>query len=769
LFSFVPLSAQFADNFSDGNFTENPVWNGTAEKFTVNNNVELQLNDQTASGTALKAYLSTPSTAVMNGVWTCKAQINTQVTSSNYARFYLISNSEDLTASLQGYYIAIGYKNKTVSLYKQNGAAAGTELFSGSRENILGTSANSVIVKAERDFSGNWKLFSKLDTDEDFVLEGEIFDNSYTTALFSGIYVYYSSGNKDKYFFDDFLVSGENYVASIYDYNSVIINEIMADYEPQAGLPNAEYIELYNRTESAVNLAGWQILCGNNVGAIVQGEIAPYGYIILCAANARENFVPFGNAAQVTSFPTLPNSAGLLVLKTPDNQTINFTEYSDKWFKNDNFRKEGGFSLEKIDTENLNNSGENWYPSHDDLGGTPCRKNSVAAEKPDKIQPEVKAVSLLSDNSVALIFNKEMNVESLENMQNYFSDDVNIISATVESPKNERVTLTFSPTLENDTVRITAKNLMCISGFDIVAFFDDYLLSEFSFKIAKPQEVEANELIINELLFNTKDSISTFAELFNASEKVLDLSKIDITRRNKEGELDAPKKITQDGILLFPKQYLLLSANLKSICENYHCGEGLKIECALPSMPNAEGTFVVAKPNAEIIDEFSYSEKMHQNFVVNPSGVSLERINPYAPTQDVNNWHSASFDENYATPARQNSQYFVPKTVSEKNFWLEYETFTPDNDGFRDFLLLNYSLSESGFALSATVYDAVGHKMRALCNNAIASRGGTLIWNGLADNNSLCPVGVYVLVVEAVNTCNGKKNQAKIVCVLSMK
>jgi hypothetical protein len=189
----------------------------------------------------------------------------------------------------------------------------------------------------------------------------------------------------------------------------------------------------------------------------------------------------------------------------------------------------------------------------------------------------------------------------------------------------------------------------------------------------------------------------------------------------------------------------------------------------MPSMPNAEGNFVVAKPNAAIIDEFAYSEKMHQNFVINPVGVSLERINPYATTQDVSNWHSASFDVNYATPSRQNSQYFVPEKNSEQNFWLEYETFTPDNDGYRDFLVLNYALPETNFLLSATIYSPTGQKIRTLSNNLIASTSGNLLWNGLSDNNSLCPVGIYVIVIEAVNSTNGKKIQGKIVCVLSMR
>ena len=760
----LSVNAQFFDDFSDGDFTQNPEWNGDVGKFIVSNYV-LQLNDQNASGSSIKAYLSTPSQAIINAQWSCKVVINTTLTSGNYVRFYLTADTANLTTSLKGYFVMIGNTTKDISLCKQNGAASAFTRIIDGEDNLLNTNSNEVIVKVTRDENGKWQLFYKLPSNSDFVLVGEVVDNQIFNAKYSGIYVTYSSTNFNKYFFDDFDVSGEPYIVipQIVKRNDVIINEIMADPDPPVDLPNAEYIELYNRTENIINLVGWKISCGNNVGTIQQGEIAPNGFLLLCTTNARNDFLQFGNVAQVTSFPTLTNTSGLLVLKTAENQIIAVTEYSDKWFGNDSFRKNGGFSLEKIDTENLYNSSENWQPSQDNSGGTPCRQNSVKTENPDNVLPQLSAVSLLSENSVSLIFNKEMNENSLQNLENYFSESVNIISATVEQPKNQRVTLIFSPNLtDGDTIEIFAKNLHCISNF---------ILENFSFKIAMPQEVSANDLIINELLFNTNSGVSTFAELFNTSDKVIDLSKIFLTRR-RNGNLDARSTITDEHILLFPKKYLLLTDNISSVCYAYTCDENaLQIECTLPYLPNTEGNLTVIKANAEIIDEFSYSEKMHQNFVLNPRGVSLERINPYALTQDATNWHSASYDQNYGTPSRQNSQYFVPNSNSEKNFWLEYETFTPDNDGFRDNLFLNYQFSESGFSLSATIYDAVGHKMRTLCNNLIAGAEGQIIWNGTADNGSLCPIGVYVIVIEAVNLKNqkGTKINKKIVCVLSAK
>lgn len=758
----VASKAQYSDDFADGDFTTNPIWSGTADKFTVTDNT-LKLNDPNASGSgSWKAYLSTVSVASVDASWECRVMAQVNLTSANYVRFYLMSDTAELTAArINGYFILVGGTQKEVALYRHSGSTT-TKIIDGT-DNRLNPTANDLIVKATRNADGTWQLFSKLSTESDFVLEGQTIDAQLMQSGYSGIMVNYSSANKDKYSFDDFAVTGSAHTIVTQDIkrHGVVISEVMADPDPIVGtLPNAEYIELYNRTDRTIELAGWQIVAGNGKATIEAGQIAPYGYTLLCAASQKAQFEAMdASVAQLGNLPSLANSGALIVLTDETGKTITFLQYSSDWYGNDNFRKDGGFSLERIDNENLHSSLLNWRPSQSNNGGTPGVANSVTTSNPDQIAPQLSAVSLSGLGQCQLIFNKEMNDSIAKTVQNYSSDNITINSVVPVEPKNDRLTLTFSPSLSTDTATIRIDRLECISGF---------VLGQTAFRLASPQEPQAGDVVINEILYNPGNGVEEYIELFNRSNKVINLAKIFVTERNSSGLFEAKNAITADSILFFPNQYLLLSKDVASVCNHYNCGsDGILLNTVLPTLPNSEGNIVLCLANADIIDELQYSDKLQSPSVVSSKGVSLERISPYKPTNEAANWTSAAFVENYGTPARRNSQYSVATTNSEQSYWLDYETFTPDNDGYRDRLILNYKLPESGYNITANIYTPTGVRVGTLANNLIAGTAGTIYWDGRGNNNSLCEVGIYVIRIEAIKA--GKKIDAQVICVLGMR
>jgi len=194
--------AQFTDNFSDGDFTNNPNWMGDVGSFQVDTNNKLHLNDTITSSSSLV----TQSQAIINGVWIFNVRLDFSPSNNNYARVYLVSDMIDLSGSLNGMYVKIGGQTggvDDISLYTQSGTNH-NEIIDG----IAGLVSNNpdIRVKATRDAIGNWELF--LDTAGVFFTQGTAFDNSITSSDYFGVYCKYTVTRSDKFWFDDFNVSG---------------------------------------------------------------------------------------------------------------------------------------------------------------------------------------------------------------------------------------------------------------------------------------------------------------------------------------------------------------------------------------------------------------------------------------------------------------------------------------------------------------------------------------------------------------------------------
>ena len=78
---------QVTDNFSDGDFTNDPIWSGDDSYFVVTE--ENRLNSNGPSGTASVLHLSTVSSVMDYTVWEFLLDLNFNGTTSNFFRIYL--------------------------------------------------------------------------------------------------------------------------------------------------------------------------------------------------------------------------------------------------------------------------------------------------------------------------------------------------------------------------------------------------------------------------------------------------------------------------------------------------------------------------------------------------------------------------------------------------------------------------------------------------------------------------------------------------------
>ena len=158
--------------------------------------------------------------------------------------------------------------------------------------------------------------------------------------------------------------------------NDIIITEIFADPSPSVGLPEVEFLEIYNRSTNPFNVNGWKITDGSSTGTLGSFILLPSQYLILAPQSAASLFNPYGNVLGLAIFPTLNNSGDAMTLLDPGGAVINAVHYYSTWY-GDVDKQGGGYSLERIDPEDFCLESENWIASNNPTGGTPGTQNSV--------------------------------------------------------------------------------------------------------------------------------------------------------------------------------------------------------------------------------------------------------------------------------------------------------------------------------------------------------------------------------------------------------
>jgi Lamin Tail Domain/CHU_C Type IX secretion signal domain len=542
--------------------------------------------------------------------------------------------------------------------------------------------------------------------------------------------------------------------ASRYD---IVIDEIMADPSPAVGLPDAEFIELKNISPQPINLNGWRIGDAGGFASISSSFILqPDSFVIICTNSAVAALSVFGATLGVANFPSLDNDNDQLYIRSKEGTIIHAVEYSSGWYKNA-VKKEGGWTLEMIDTKNPCSGFSNWTASNDLKGGTPGKKNSADALNKDQQLPSLLRAFATDSTSITLVFDEPLDSLSAVTANDYtISEGIGAPrSVTATAPLFNKVQLSIAVLLtQNKIYNITVNNVRDCAGNTIGA----YNKAKLGWA---PPVIDSFSIVINEVLFNPKPGGVDYVELYNRSDKIIDLKDCYISSRVTNGSIGSLKQISLENYLLFPQDYIVAAEDPEIVKRQYLARQPAAFIMipSMPSYPDDKGDIVLLNAQGKILDELAYDAHWHFKLIDNDEGVALERIDYNKPTQDANNWHSAATDVGYGTPTYQNSQ-FRADAQAQGTITIIPELFSPDNDGFDDFTTIYYQFPEPGYVCNITIFDANGRPVRYLTRNALCGLKGYFRWDGLDEKNNKLPVGVYVVFTEIFNL-QGKTKRFK--------
>lgn len=536
----------------------------------------------------------------------------------------------------------------------------------------------------------------------------------------------------------------------------LIINEIMADPDVNFPSPNAEYIELYNKSDLVLELKGTTIS-----GALIDEGFAlgPDEYVVITSSADLSFFSESVDVIGLLSFPALTNSGRELDLINANLEDLDYLEYDISWYQNTS-KDDGGYSLELINPEDPCSDSDNWRASEAISGATEGELNSVNDVSPDEVGPEILNILPWSDTQLEVIFTEPYESNNLDTWTFEITSETGepgfeVTGAQIAS--NTSVFIDLSASI--DPIHVWDLEIFGLS--DCWGNSGENLMGSFS----SVDPYEEGDLIINEVLFDPRTDAEDYVEIYNISERNISLNGWFLANVD-DGLVDNLKLITELPRVILKNSYVVLTTSAQGVISEYPFTVQqaiLEIESS-PTYSNDEGTVVLINPEGEVADRFDYSSDYHFALLDEVDGVSLERIRFDEETNNPNNWHSAAESQNFGTPGYLNSQSILGG-ASTGQFEIFPEVFSPDNDGYEDVTTLSYQLDEPGFVGNVRIFDRSGREIRHLVKNELLGKEGLFNWDGLNEQGEKSPIGIYVVQIE-IYDLEGKSSRERLTCVV---
>jgi len=535
----------------------------------------------------------------------------------------------------------------------------------------------------------------------------------------------------------------------------VLFSEIMTDPLPSVDLPGREYLEITNRTQYTYDLKDWIYRNKDQTVQLPSCVIKPDEYFILCSAADTTLFSKYGKTIGLRPFPALTDAGNMLVLSDSMGNLIHGLEYSSGWY-GDKLKESGGWSLEIIDTDFPFFTGGNWEASSSAKGGTPGSMNSVSRTNPDdhfsgilNIFPEDSVTVKIWLSETVINLNGESELITIDNEP--------VISVSSDDP------LCRSFIIRTKKYLLPGQVYILHLSPGIVDFCGNQII-ENTTEFGMPEQAIKGDIGFNELLFNPYPDDPDYIELYNISNRIIDVSRLYLVSINESGDTSVIKPVSDERRCFIPETFYAVTTDRDRIINRYYTSDGKYIFDipSLPSMPDNRGHLLLLNRELDLIDEVRYSDEMHYSLLADNEGISLEKIRPQSASDNRMNWHSAAESAGWGTPGKENS-VFSRIIQTDDRVVFSSGRITPDNDGYEDLLVIDLNLESLGNVVTVTVFDETGNNVNRIAENLFAGNGASIVWDGTADDGNLVNTGIYIILIELYND-KGKTKSWKKVC-----
>lgn len=517
----------------------------------------------------------------------------------------------------------------------------------------------------------------------------------------------------------------------------LVISEIMADPSPPIGLPETEYLELFNRSNRTISTEGLSLVVGSRRVVLPPTLLRAGEYVVLVPPGA--SLPTTAQVLPVPGWPPIPNEGGSLALRGPEGQLVHFVHYHRRWYGS-SAKSNGGWSLEMLDTANPCVGEGNWSASVHPSGGTPGAINSQRRHSGEQRPPRLLRVEPEDVQTLRLVYDRAIDSLSFARATIFLSPQVGTGPRgwNWQQP-GQAVLQLVAPLQHGIRYRLRVGGLQNCQGYGAQN------PEEATFTL--PSEADTADVVISEILFNPPVGGVDFVELYNRSEKYINLRGWQLANIRQDNIGDR-RTISTATRLLAPGEFILLTSDATTLLNQYPSVSPEQIqEMNLPAFNNDQGGAVLFSDRGAIIDQMRYHQNMHFRLLNDVKGVSLERLSYEIGGMERSNWHSAAASAGFATPGRPNSQQLgLPEAADCVEVWPP--VFTPNQDGLDDFATLLLRCAVPGTVLNLSVHDATGRLVRHLARNETLGAEALYRWDGTDENGRPVRAGSYLFFGE---------------------
>ena len=550
-------------------------------------------------------------------------------------------------------------------------------------------------------------------------------------------------------------------------YAQIVLTEVM--FDPIVEDDYYEFIEIWNSSDSYVNLYNWRIgdrfdddeIIGTGEGLI----IAPRQFGLILDSDYFDNYEIYSNIINENCLLLTINGSTLgdLGLKNSEpekiiirnNNNVIISEYTYS------IGNTSGFSDEKITLDGLNSS-ENWADCLE-LNGTPGGKNSVT---PDSVNLALISITASYNNNEPEEYTELTTIISNTGIESILAYEIAFfLDADADSAYSEgEIFEIFTGDIINsgDTVEIAVQTYPLVSGvyiFGAANLIEDDDSSDDLVFTSLTVGMSARTLIFNEILYNPSSGLGEWVEIYNRSGAAINLSGCYFS------DSHVLEMTPVGSMTLFPGEYLVI-AEESSVFTDYDIPfeAEFAVPIDFPALNNDGDTLYIFDASGEIIDMIAYPDDWGNI----DNGVSMERINPESSSSGISGWMPC-VDAIGSTPGAQNSVYFTSSMNNGVKLSADPKSFFPEEPGMANTTAIIVDLPYPSARVNIRIFDVKGRLIRFLAKAQMAGPHSEYEWDGKKDNGEYANIGMYIIHLEAVSETFVGKFEAKYVVILGRK